>query len=557
MLHGRWPRISASGASLALLEADLAAGLGPVSEARGGDRGARGRGRRRPGRRRPRPRDRRAGPLGRPGCGAAARPRRRGHGRRRAAGPRVARDGGVDSMASRRSRSPGRTRSGCACTRGRTRNGEPSSPWSSRRAWPRSSARSRPPAARWCWSRSPRRSGSARPGRRRPTMPSGRCSPRRRPACSRTGRRCTRCSCVTGGSAWPAGAPTILDAPYQSYLFDLIDGPDNWYLVRAAPGDRGIVCGAHRADSVADQAPELVWAARYAASSNARGLERVGVANGAGSIADVAPDAVRRAAEALARATRLAPLPLDEAIAQGLDPRTIRQPFDPPTGRRRRRPTNARRLRLAPPPELRGRIRVVDERVRAETGHRRSAAVPRRVSGGLRQCGALNTDAIRRGWHREVPLGEPAAWAERERAVLASDGAATSRRWHIPVPTRSHAAPRRERRRGARRAPMRNAVAADAPRWDYPVSAWHRDRPRRLAHPHASPPPLSTGERRSPRWASCTSRSRSTASTGRWTSSRDGSSSRCSGRTSASPARTSAATPASAARAPSTSTAGR
>ena len=58
------------------------------------------------------------------------------------------------------------------------------------------------------------------------------------------------------------------------------------------------------------------------------------------SIADVAPDAVRRAAEALARATRLAPLPLDEAIAQGLDPRTIRQPFDPPTGRRRRRPTN-------------------------------------------------------------------------------------------------------------------------------------------------------------------------------------------------------------------------
>jgi len=143
---------------------------------------------------------------------------------------------------------------------------------------------------------------------------------------------------VTGGSALAAGAETILDAPYQSYLFDLIDGPDNWYLVRAAPGDRGIVCGAHRADSVADQLPELVWAARYAASANARGLERVGVANGA-SIADIAPDAIRRAAESLARASRLAPLPLDEAIAQGLDPRTIRQPFDPPTGRRRRRPT--------------------------------------------------------------------------------------------------------------------------------------------------------------------------------------------------------------------------
>jgi len=145
---------------------------------------------------------------------------------------------------------------------------------------------------------------------------------------------------LAGGSAWTAGAATILDAPYQSYLFDLIDGPDNWYLVRATPGDRGIVCGAHRANSVADQAPELVWAARYAASSNARGLERVGVSNGA-SIADATPDEIRRAAAALARATRLAPLPLDEAIAQGLDPRTIRQPFDPPTGRRRRPPKPA------------------------------------------------------------------------------------------------------------------------------------------------------------------------------------------------------------------------
>ncbi len=142
---------------------------------------------------------------------------------------------------------------------------------------------------------------------------------------------------LTGGSAWAAGATTILDAPYQSYLFDLIEGPDNWYLVRAAPGDRGIVCGAHRADSVADQSPELVWAARYAASSNARGLERVGVANGA-SISEATPETIWRAAEALARATRLAPLPLDEAIAQGLDPRSIRQPFDPPTGRRRRAP---------------------------------------------------------------------------------------------------------------------------------------------------------------------------------------------------------------------------
>ena len=70
---------------------------------------------------------------------------------------------------------------------------------------------------------------------------------------------------ITGGSAWEAGAETILGAPYQSYLFDLVAGPDNWHLVRAVPGDRGVVCGALRADSAADQAPELVWAARYAA----------------------------------------------------------------------------------------------------------------------------------------------------------------------------------------------------------------------------------------------------------------------------------------------------
>ena len=44
---------------------------------------------------------------------------------------------------------------------------------------------------------------------------------------------------ITGGSAWEAGPETILEAPYASYLFDLIAGPDNWYLVRAAPGRPG------------------------------------------------------------------------------------------------------------------------------------------------------------------------------------------------------------------------------------------------------------------------------------------------------------------------------
>ncbi len=138
---------------------------------------------------------------------------------------------------------------------------------------------------------------------------------------------------LTGGSAWEAGASTILGAPFGSFLFDLIDGPDNWHLVRAVPADRGVVCGALRPDSPADQSPELVWAANYAASSMGRGLERVGLSN-ASSFASLGPDAIARSTAGLARAARLAQLPIEDAIAEGLDPRTIRQPFDRP-GRRR------------------------------------------------------------------------------------------------------------------------------------------------------------------------------------------------------------------------------
>ena len=138
---------------------------------------------------------------------------------------------------------------------------------------------------------------------------------------------------VTGGSAWDAGAATILDAPYRSYLFDLVAGPDNWYLVRAAPGDRGIVCAALEAPSLADQAPLLVWAARYAASANGRGLDRVGVSN-ASSLEGLDPRDARRALEALARGARLASLDPQSAIEEGLDPRTFSQ--GPGRGARRR-----------------------------------------------------------------------------------------------------------------------------------------------------------------------------------------------------------------------------
>ncbi|MEO5965748.1 MAG: hypothetical protein ABIR11_09810, partial [Candidatus Limnocylindrales bacterium] len=137
---------------------------------------------------------------------------------------------------------------------------------------------------------------------------------------------------ITGGSAWEAGAATILAAPYRSYLFDLVAGPDNWYLVRAVPGDRGVVCAALKAPTREDQSSLLVWAARYAASSNGRGVERVGLAN-ASSLADLHVDDALGAIAALARAARLAAMEPGDAIAAGLDRRTFAQP--PRRGARR------------------------------------------------------------------------------------------------------------------------------------------------------------------------------------------------------------------------------
>ncbi|HEV2006239.1 MAG TPA: hypothetical protein VGQ85_06445, partial [Candidatus Limnocylindrales bacterium] len=69
---------------------------------------------------------------------------------------------------------------------------------------------------------------------------------------------------IVGGSAHAAGSATILGAPYHSLAVDLIAGPDNWYLVSAAPIDRGIVVGAlAAADSPAEGPELLIWAANY------------------------------------------------------------------------------------------------------------------------------------------------------------------------------------------------------------------------------------------------------------------------------------------------------
>jgi hypothetical protein len=149
------------------------------------------------------------------------------------------------------------------------------------------------------------------------------------------------CSLVVGGGNLDtAGPATFFDLPYPSYAFDLLDGPDNWRLVAAAPADRGIVCGAIAARVGGDETREvLVWAAQYAASTGGRGLDRVGLAN-AGSLADLPFDVAMRKLRRVAQAARIAASSSPEDVAAQLDPRAF--------GGRRARP--GRRVVSIEPP---------------------------------------------------------------------------------------------------------------------------------------------------------------------------------------------------------------
>ncbi len=128
---------------------------------------------------------------------------------------------------------------------------------------------------------------------------------------------------VSGGNLDAAGPATFFDLPYASYAFDLIAGPDNWRLAVAAPGDRGIVCGAMDPREGGDETPELlVWAAHYAASSSGRGLDRVGLAN-APSLATLPWEVALRKLRRVAEAARIASIPSPHEMAAKLDPRAI------------------------------------------------------------------------------------------------------------------------------------------------------------------------------------------------------------------------------------------
>lgn len=127
---------------------------------------------------------------------------------------------------------------------------------------------------------------------------------------------------ITGGNADLAGVGTLLAAPYASLALDLIAGPDNWRLVVATPGDRGVICGALPAAADSDDRVEvLLWAAGYAASTGGRGPLRVGLAT-ASSLAALPWEVAVRKMALLGEAARLADLPPDER-ARAVDPRSL------------------------------------------------------------------------------------------------------------------------------------------------------------------------------------------------------------------------------------------
>lgn len=128
---------------------------------------------------------------------------------------------------------------------------------------------------------------------------------------------------VTMGNAEEAGAALFFDAPFRSYLFDLIAGPDNWRLIARAPGERGIVCGvADARNTRRDDEAVMVWAARYAAALGGRGLERVGLAPSTG-LEYLPRDRARAKIETLARAAATAALTDPDELKAALDPRAV------------------------------------------------------------------------------------------------------------------------------------------------------------------------------------------------------------------------------------------
>src|SRR4051794_28840510 len=74
---------------------------------------------------------------------------------------------------------------------------------------------------------------------------------------------------VGRGNVDRLGPAFFFDLPIASFVFDLINGPDNWRLITRAPADRGILCGVADCGVARDEEEAvMIWAARYAASTS-------------------------------------------------------------------------------------------------------------------------------------------------------------------------------------------------------------------------------------------------------------------------------------------------
>ena len=127
---------------------------------------------------------------------------------------------------------------------------------------------------------------------------------------------------ITGGSVPANAIDAVLELPYASLAVDLIAGADNWYVVRRAARDQGVLVGVLSSGEVDEGKEVMLWAANYASSGSGRGRERVGLGS-AGSWANLTWEAARRKLDRLGDAARLATMPPGEELVRQLDPRAV------------------------------------------------------------------------------------------------------------------------------------------------------------------------------------------------------------------------------------------
>ncbi len=127
---------------------------------------------------------------------------------------------------------------------------------------------------------------------------------------------------IVGGNVDTAGPETIFGPPYDSYLFDLVAGPDDWRLITQAPPERGIVLGVVDPGSVVTEPEVIVWAVGYAASTGGRGEARIGIAT-TGSLAGLSRADARRKIDLLGSVVDILDHRHERPIAASLDPRAI------------------------------------------------------------------------------------------------------------------------------------------------------------------------------------------------------------------------------------------